>query len=367
MKILSIDDNPQNRLIIERALKDQFEVVSDDGNSDIRSLVAEHQPAIILLDIMLEGKSGYELCTELRDEIDNESIVVVFVSALHSSEDKLKAYAVGGDDYICKPVDLAELKQKMALLEKRVEASQQLQTQANMATQTAFISMQQAGELGEVINFFTDSVELPTVDKLFLRMKQFFAHFGLNICAEFRANHEIMEYPKEHVTRLESEILQMGRSAKRIVNFGSNILFNSRYCSILVKKLPIEDVDLAGRLRDNFAILLTAVDSRMKYFEMERQKKIEQDKAKAQVAALITADFEELKTVSNEQESKLTKYVEQISIDLETRLLSLGLEESQESEIRGFIDDIKEVIHDSANLSFVIDEKVNNVQQLLKG
>lgn len=366
MKILSVDDNPQNRQIIERALKNDFEVVSDDGTTDIIELLNTHQPELILLDIMLGEKSGYDLCQQIRDDFDFEDTTVVFVSALNSPDDKLKAYGVGGDDYICKPVDIFELREKMVSLSKRLEHQKQLKAQADMASQAAFASMQQASELGELIKFFSESIEVTSPEQLFINIQSFFQSLGLNVCVEMRQNSRLQVFPENHTTLLEREILELGRHAKRIVPFGPNIMFNSAHCSLLIKKLPVDDEDLIGRLRDNFAIMLTIIDSRMMFFASEEARLTERKQAVESLQSLLKDDFEILKQMANNQEKKLIQFVDSLASTLEIKLAVLGLDEEQESEIHGMIDDIKESIHETADLSGVMDEKLTEIEACLK-
>ena len=151
-KILSIDDNNQNLTLIEQVLNDDFDIVSSDGNSPIIELILKEQPQIILLDINLEGKSGYDLCKELRCSNVDEDIIVIFVSALSTVDDKLVAYANGGDDYISKPVDIVELCHKLKRVEKRLKEANSLKVRATRASNMAFISMKAKLKFRGLIN-----------------------------------------------------------------------------------------------------------------------------------------------------------------------------------------------------------------------
>lgn len=365
MKILSVDDNPQNRKVIELSLKNDFDVISNDGNSEILQLMAEHSPDLVLLDIMLENKTGYDLCDSIRDEMDYDDTIIVFVSALNSADDKLKAYGCGGDDYICKPIDVIELREKMVSMQKRIEQQKQLKMQSNMATQAAFASMQQASELGELIKFTTDSIDVKSIEELYAKIRDYFLAAGLNVCLELRCNNEHHIFPEEQITLLEREILELGRSAKRIAPFGPNILFNSKFCSLMVKKLPIHDEDQIGRLRDNFAIMLSLIDNKMMFFASEASRASERKAGIEKIKASLAEDFGTIKHLANRQETKILEFVTHFAETIEIKLMVLGLDEDQESEIRELADEIKEMVKDSADLSFVIDEKLTAVETAL--
>ena len=76
-----------------------------DGTG-ISSLMQKEKYDLILLDLMLPGKSGYEICREIRDEVD---VPILMVTARTESVDKVRGLGLGADDYISKPFDPAEL------------------------------------------------------------------------------------------------------------------------------------------------------------------------------------------------------------------------------------------------------------------
>lgn len=86
------------------------------------SAVAEHEPELVILDVQLPGRNGYEVCRELRDRY-GDTISIVFVSGERmDSIDRAAGFLVGGDDYLVKPVDAGELIARVRrLLERRPE------------------------------------------------------------------------------------------------------------------------------------------------------------------------------------------------------------------------------------------------------
>jgi CheY-like chemotaxis protein len=364
-KILSIDDNPQNIKIIERALRGDFDVISSDGNEPIMSLVANVQPDIILLDIMLENTTGYELCKQIKANDDNAEIIIIFVSALSSLSDKLDAYACGGDDYLCKPIDLTELKQKLSSLERRIQDKTQLIERCNYSSSVAFSSMKQASDLGNLITFFTDSVAMNAPDKLYAAITSYFNDLGIKCTAEFRLSQGPLQFPLTLTSSLEKEILELGRSAKGIITFGNNLLLNSPWCSLLVKHIPSDDQGEVGRMRDNVAILLSIIDNRLMLIDSEACRQGERDKALSSLRKALGSDFNKIQQAISSQEELMTSLIKNLSSELDQKILVLGLSEEQESELVTLIEDAQERLDDATGTSLLIEKQLYNINQIL--
>lgn len=106
-KILIIEDDEDISMIEEAYLAAagfKTKVVAD--GSRVNELIDEEKFDLILLDLMLPGKSGYTICREIRDKLD---IPILMVTARSESVDKIRGLGMGADDYIPKPFDPAEL------------------------------------------------------------------------------------------------------------------------------------------------------------------------------------------------------------------------------------------------------------------
>ena len=114
--ILFVEDNELNRDMLSRRLsRKSFEVdVAIDGEE----YLASERPDLILMDINLPGRDGYELTREIKANPDTASIPVVALTAHAMNGDREKSLAAGCDDYDTKPVDLKRLLGKInSLLE----------------------------------------------------------------------------------------------------------------------------------------------------------------------------------------------------------------------------------------------------------
>lgn len=110
-RILICDDEKEIVDFIEDALVDDGYEVITAYDGDMAVSMINKQPDLILLDIMMPGKDGYEVCNKIRDKVN---CPIIFLSAKQDEMDKLKALALGGDDYITKPFSIRELKARVS-------------------------------------------------------------------------------------------------------------------------------------------------------------------------------------------------------------------------------------------------------------
>ena len=115
--ILIVDDDPDIRKVLEILLKEKYFVSqAADGPSAITCLRANPQIDLVILDVMMPGMSGYDVCTELR-KLSN--VPILFLTARTAEDDRLTAYSSGGDDYLSKPISPGELTAKVVSLLRR--------------------------------------------------------------------------------------------------------------------------------------------------------------------------------------------------------------------------------------------------------
>jgi len=104
-RVLIVDDEPENIAVLVEALREQYELsVSIDGNTALRIAASENRPDLILLDIVMPGINGYEVCERLKANPATADIPLIFVTAMNEVEDEAKGLELGAIDYISKPV-----------------------------------------------------------------------------------------------------------------------------------------------------------------------------------------------------------------------------------------------------------------------
>ena len=110
-KILVADDNPQNRELLEAYMEELpgVTLVSAADGQETLDRVAAEKPDLILLDIMMPRKSGFEVCKTLKSDPATRDIPIIMVTAMNETGDIERAVEVGTNDYITKPVNRADL------------------------------------------------------------------------------------------------------------------------------------------------------------------------------------------------------------------------------------------------------------------
>jgi len=124
INILIVDDTSVNIALLEAILQQRDYGIFSAANGDEALRIArEKRPNLILLDIMMPGMDGYAVCRRLKAERDLAHIPVIFISAVSGIDDKVRAFKVGGVDYISKPFQgeevLARIETQLELLRLR--------------------------------------------------------------------------------------------------------------------------------------------------------------------------------------------------------------------------------------------------------
>lgn len=131
-KVLIVDDTPENIQILMETLKGEYAIIAAiNGQKALQMAATNPIPDIILLDIMMPGLDGYQVCEKLKADEKTANIPVIFVTAMAESEDEQKGLDLGAVDYITKPIqpglvkarvrNQLELKQHRDHLEDLVE------------------------------------------------------------------------------------------------------------------------------------------------------------------------------------------------------------------------------------------------------
>lgn len=124
MKVLIIDDDADSLAIARIRLKrDGYIIISASSADEGLEKAREENPDLILLDVQMPGKDGFQLCEELKSDSELSNIPVIFLSAADDISEKVKGLDLGAVDYVTKPFDIFELRARVraALRTKRLQ------------------------------------------------------------------------------------------------------------------------------------------------------------------------------------------------------------------------------------------------------
>lgn len=102
--IAVVEDNPDNRLLVQAILEDQYRVVEYENGADALEGMVEELPDLVLLDISLPGMDGTEVLQRIREDVRLSRLPVIAVTAHAMSGDRERFLAEGFDDYLTKPI-----------------------------------------------------------------------------------------------------------------------------------------------------------------------------------------------------------------------------------------------------------------------
>lgn len=113
-KILIVDDVPENIQVLIESLKDEYSIIAaTSGEKALKLSIIEPLPEIILLDVMMPGIDGYELCRRLKDNTITADIPVMFITTLNEDMNEERGLDLGAVDYITKPINPSIVKKRI--------------------------------------------------------------------------------------------------------------------------------------------------------------------------------------------------------------------------------------------------------------
>ena len=112
-RVLIVDDIPHNVEILETSLEDKYILATASSGEEALEIIPTFRPDLILLDIMMPGIDGYEVCRRIKANENLSYIKIILVTGKALVEERLKGYEVGADDYVTKPFVIRELEAKI--------------------------------------------------------------------------------------------------------------------------------------------------------------------------------------------------------------------------------------------------------------
>ncbi|MCK5091369.1 MAG: response regulator [Gammaproteobacteria bacterium] len=109
-KMLIVDDDEVNRAILVTIFHREFQIEAVDSGEAALQAIGDFKPNIVMLDIMMPGFNGYEVCAKMREDPSLAAMKIIMVSARAYEEEQKKGLEAGADDYITKPFSVDDIK-----------------------------------------------------------------------------------------------------------------------------------------------------------------------------------------------------------------------------------------------------------------
>jgi len=137
--IFAVDDNENNLKILKMILEKEGYLVETlhDGTRAI-SLINEKRPDLILLDVLMPGVDGFEICRAIKENEATKRTPIIIISALNQLDDKIKGIELGADEFLTKPINKRELLTRVKMLLKFKLLDSQLENSRNVIMSLAF-------------------------------------------------------------------------------------------------------------------------------------------------------------------------------------------------------------------------------------
>jgi CheY-like chemotaxis protein len=331
-RIFVVDDDPVARMIVLDQLRTKgYELVEfADGAACLAALA--QQPDLILMDVEMPRLDGITVCRQIREAGDTHA-QVIFISAHDDIEIRLSAYNAGGTDFIAKPYAPVELEAKIVLAQKLSREKHGLAEQASYAQKAAFTALSSMGETGVVLNFLRASFgctrQADVAAEVLNSVQQFGLHGAVSINSEIADGCYALGGA---CTPLEASILDKARSFERIFQFRDRMAVNYPRVTLIISRIPLDDEERAGRLRDHLALIIEGADARMQALENEHRRMAQAEGVLVAVGTLTDA----LTAIQRQQSHNNDRFVEVASgymQAIEAAFMNLGLTDVQEEHL----------------------------------
>jgi adenylate cyclase len=235
-RILVVDDTPSNVKLLADILQAKgYAVVTAANGAEALARIEREAPDLVLLDVMMPGMSGYEVCRKLRDNPATAMLPVVMVTALDPGQERVKGIEAGADDFLTKPIHQPEILARVRSL-LRVKALHDEVTDLNRHLEARVEEqVSQLERLSRLKRFFSPALAEAIVtggaaDPLKSHRREIVVVFvdlrGFTAFAETAEPEEVMSVLREYHAAMGEAILAHEGTLERFTGDGMMIFFN---------------------------------------------------------------------------------------------------------------------------------------------
>jgi CheY-like chemotaxis protein len=325
-----VDDDEMVRALLVGALEDIYDVVAVASGYACISACVEQRPDLVLLDVEMPDLDGYETCRRIK-AAEGPTPPVVFISSHDHIQDRLKGYDAGGEDYILKPVEPAELATKVALRLKAAEDQAQLKQMVDYASSTAMTAMSSMGEMGVLLQALQRFNDCSSLEALAEAVLKALVDYSLTGLVRLRTPQGMVILSTHGAASpIELSIIEQVAAMGRVVEYRSRMSVSYEHVALLVSNTPQDNDDRRGRLRDHLAVLAEGAEVRA--LAIHRDHVIERAvRNGSHTLARIDETQREVRIATS-------LALQDMSDQLERAYVSVALSDSQERHMAGIVE-----------------------------
>jgi len=296
------------------------------------------------MDINLPGMNGYDTCYKIKSLNRFIDIPVIFISELQDLNDRLKAYGVGGADYISKPIKEDELNAKILSYLLDENQKEKLKKELQESYDTVMLLQNNTANIQTVNRFVMDILfchNLDSVSELFIK-----AVNNLNISCVLTINSKnetIVCSDTENISKLEEDIINMSEKIDRIFPFGNNrAIINRENATVLVRNID-DNSDIMALLMDGMEAGIKSIEVEQKLLrtiaELDNQNNLIQDKISNQFN-LMKSDLSDLilsmvmiSSLDTDEEDKLNDCLDNSNLYINQQFEKLSINNTKLSSL----------------------------------
>jgi class 3 adenylate cyclase len=235
-KILVVDDVPVNvKLLGDLLTVKGYQVVTASNGAEALASIEKNRPGLVLLDVMMPGMSGYDVCRKIRENPVTATLPVVMVTALDPTQERVKGIEAGADDFLTKPINQPELLARVKSLLRIKVLHDELADWNRTLEQRVEQQLAQLDRLERLKRFFSPQlaeliVSGETEDPLKSHRREITVVFldlrGFTAFAETAEPEEVMGVLREYHAAMGRLILKHEGTLERFTGDGMMIFFN---------------------------------------------------------------------------------------------------------------------------------------------
>ena len=366
-RLMLVDDSKMTLSALTDSLQQDFDILAVSSGDEAIAQLNDWLPDVVLTDVEMPGRNGYELCDAIKRNAATHHIPVIFFSNNDTVRERMLGYEMGGDDYLKKGCDMEELKFKLRLSAKRSRHNRELKANFESAQSTALEALSTSFELGKAVRYIEQSYTAGVFKDLGKMLTQFVREINLSAVIMFISRTGLLYYTTsgKEVAPLEAQLMEKLHNGDRFVDFGCRTLVNYPQVAILVKNMPLDDRERYGRIKDTLPFVMGATDAKVRMLDAETALSLQCNELSSSIEA-IEMTLDTIKTNYQNKVSGVATIMAELRATIAMDIHKLDITLDDEAHIVELIESTGRKIDLFLQENSSTEEILNNVVHLLQ-